>query len=74
MSDTCEKHKMAKSYGDCDRCDGRGYTQFDLDEADNPLSWHSDGHCYVCKGSGRAPYKMCELCEQEAYEELMDKE
>ena len=70
MSELCEKHKIAKYYDDCDRCNGNGYTDFDIEEMDNPISFHSNGDCYVCKGSGRAPYKSCELCEEEAREAM----
>ncbi len=69
MSDFCKKHKVQKYYADCSRCDGDGYTQSDLDDLDDPLSF-SDGSCYACKGSGRANYKTCEECELEAREEM----
>lgn len=66
MSDVfCEKHTTTKkTVGDCSRCDGDGFTQSDLEDMDDPTSWHNDGRCRRCKGTGEG-FLICETCEEE---------
>ena len=81
VSEVCRQHpKIKMQIGDCPRCGGEGYTQYDLDEMDNPIAWHNDGTCWQCKGTGRG-FLECEVCEEEyrmqqemEYEEEIRKE
>ena len=61
----CEKHKTAYEDVDCYRCGGDGHTQSDIEEMDNPIAWHDDGNCYMCKGTGSLLNWSCPDCEQE---------
>jgi hypothetical protein len=66
----CDKHpKIKMKIGECYRCGGDGYTDSDIDEMNDPMSWHSDGNCWQCKGTGRG-FLECHVCEMEAEEEL----
>lgn len=68
----CEKHKMVMEFGDCGRCRGNGYTESDIEDLDDPLTFHADGSCYQCKGSGVSPFPSCETCDEEYQEELFN--
>ena len=66
MDQFCEKHSNVKmEIGGCSTCGGRGSTQFDLDEMDNPIGWHTNGNCWQCKGTGQG-FLECPVCEEDA--------
>lgn len=65
----CEKHKIEMIRPDCHRCRGNGYTDSDIEDMDNPIEWHNSGDCWQCKGSGAAPWLVCEFCEEDEREE-----
>lgn len=61
----CKIHtKNEMTIGICNRCDGDGFTEFDLDEMDNPLAWHNKGDCYQCNGTGQG-FLECDICEED---------
>ena len=61
----CKKHPKEKmSHGDCHRCGGNGFTDGDLEDTDDPTTWHNSGNCYSCKGSGLG-FLECEICEED---------
>lgn len=61
----CEKHpKTQKVVGDCHRCGGNGFMDSDLEDMDDPISWHSDGRCYSCRGTGDG-FLECPDCEED---------
>ena len=68
MIHECQKHKVPLEDVDCPRCRGNGATDSDLDELDNPISWH-DGKCHYCKGHGILAAASCPDCEQEQIDE-----
>lgn len=61
----CSRHGNELMDGPCGRCGGDGYTEFDIDEMDNPLAWHDDGSCWQCKGTGVWKKSFCIDCEHE---------
>lgn len=67
----CEVHKIPLGKVACHRCDGDGYTEWDIEERDNPLS-SSDGSCYRCRGSGTVT--GCADCEEEAHYQMLNDE
>lgn len=66
MSDVfCEKHKSTKKeIGICSRCDGDGFTESDLEDMNDPTTWHNDGRCRQCKGTGNG-FLECPICEED---------
>ena len=65
MDKFCDRHTNTKMIiGECRRCDGNGYTESDIEEMYEPLAWHSDGRCYMCRGTGKG-FLECPICEEE---------
>jgi len=61
----CKDHpKIKMQVGVCNRCDGDGYTESDLEDMGDPLLWHNAGTCYQCKGTGHG-FLECHVCEED---------
>lgn len=60
----CKTHGTFLEDTDCPRCRGNGYTDSDIEELDNPASWH-DGRCHTCGGTGEVKEWYCPDCEVE---------
>ena len=61
----CKKHpKVQMTRGDCGRCGGDGYTDRDLEDKDDPTTWHNDGRCHQCRGTGQG-FLECDICEED---------
>jgi DnaJ-class molecular chaperone len=61
----CEKHNQPFVDSDCTRCGGNGYTESDIEDMQDPISFHSNGECYRCKGSGVLISWSCPVCDDE---------
>lgn len=68
MSEKCNKHPYITLYNpECDVCAGEGWRDSD--------DWQDFGDlisCYRCHGTGRCPWKTCEICDQEYMDQQAD--